>query len=104
MPTYQIMKTFVASVILAFVAAPVVAQDCVVMLHGLARTEISMTAMALVLEGEGYRVVNRGYPSTESTIPNLVADHVTEDVAACALLAINLPPRAIIEDLVVRPR
>ena len=26
------------------------------------------------------------------------------DVAACALLAINLPPRAIIEDLVVRPR
>jgi hypothetical protein len=27
-----------------------------------------------------------------------------EDVAACALLAINLPPRAIIEDLVVRPR
>lgn len=72
------MKTFVASVMLAFVAAPVVAQDCVVMLHGLARTEISMTAMALVLEGEGYRVVNRGYPSTESTIPNLVADHVTE--------------------------
>ena len=54
------MKTFVASVMLAFVAAPVVAQDCVVMLHGLARTEISMTAMALVLEGEGYRVVNRG--------------------------------------------
>lgn len=26
-----------------------------------------------------------------------------EDVAACALLAINLPPRAIVEELVVRP-
>lgn len=27
-----------------------------------------------------------------------------EDIAACALFAINLPPRAIIEELVVRPR
>jgi len=27
-----------------------------------------------------------------------------EDIAACALLAINLPPRAIIEELTVRPR
>ncbi len=27
-----------------------------------------------------------------------------EDVAACALLCVNLPPRAIVEELVVRPR
>jgi NADP-dependent 3-hydroxy acid dehydrogenase YdfG len=27
-----------------------------------------------------------------------------EDIAACALLAINLPPRAIIEEMTVRPR
>jgi len=27
-----------------------------------------------------------------------------EDIAACAMLAINLPPRAIIEELIVRPR
>ncbi len=27
-----------------------------------------------------------------------------EDVAACVLLAIHLPPRAIIEELTVRPR
>jgi NAD(P)-dependent dehydrogenase (short-subunit alcohol dehydrogenase family) len=27
-----------------------------------------------------------------------------EDIAACALLAINLPPRAIVEELIVRPR
>ena len=26
-----------------------------------------------------------------------------EDIAACALLAINLPPRAIIEELIIRP-
>ncbi len=27
-----------------------------------------------------------------------------EDIAACALLAINLPPRAVIEEMLVRPR
>ncbi len=27
-----------------------------------------------------------------------------EDIAACALLAINLPSRAIVEELIVRPR
>ena len=27
-----------------------------------------------------------------------------EDIAACALLAINLPPRAIVEEMIVRPR
>ena len=27
-----------------------------------------------------------------------------EDVAACALLAINLPPRAVVEEILVRPR
>jgi NADP-dependent 3-hydroxy acid dehydrogenase YdfG len=28
----------------------------------------------------------------------------SEDVAACALLAINLPPRALVEEIVIRPR
>src|SRR5258707_4318290 len=27
-----------------------------------------------------------------------------EDVAACALLAINLPPRAVVEEILIRPR
>jgi NAD(P)-dependent dehydrogenase (short-subunit alcohol dehydrogenase family) len=27
-----------------------------------------------------------------------------EDIAACALLAVNLPPRAIVEEILVRPR
>lgn len=29
---------------------------------------------------------------------------LSEDVAACALLAINLPPRAIVEEIVIQPR
>ena len=58
-------------------------QDCVVLLHGLARSEISLTPMQIALENAGYKVVNRGYPSTEATIQELVDDYVTEDVAAC---------------------
>ena len=58
-------------------------QECVVLLHGLARTEISLTPMQIALENAGYHVVNRGYPSTEETIQTLVEEHLTEDVQAC---------------------
>ena len=57
--------------------------ECVVLLHGLARSEFSFTPMQLFLEGEGYRVVNTGYPSTEFTIEQLVGDTIAQDVAAC---------------------
>ncbi len=59
------------------------ADECVVMLHGLARTEISFTPMQLFLEAEGYTVVNQGYPSTEFTIQQLVDENLAQDVAAC---------------------
>lgn len=62
------------------VAAP---GDCVVLLHGLARSGYSMAPLELLLETEGYTVVNTGYPSTEFTIEQLVADTIPRDVAAC---------------------
>lgn len=58
-------------------------QDCVVLLHGLARTETSFAPMQIALENEGYKVINRGYPSTEATIQTLVDEYLAEDVAAC---------------------
>lgn len=58
-------------------------QECVVLLHGLARTEVSFAPMQIALENEGYKVVNRGYPSTSATIQTLVDEHLPEDVAAC---------------------
>lgn len=57
--------------------------ECVVLLHGLARSEISFAPLQLYLTGEGYEVVNTGYPSTEFTIQELVQISVSEDVAAC---------------------
>ena len=46
--------------------------DCVVLLHGLARSAWSLAPMAAALEAEGYRVVNEGYPSTAFSIEALV--------------------------------
>ena len=71
---------------------PVVAQsdECVVLLHGLARGEISLTPMQLYLENKGYFVVNRGYPSTEEPIQKLVAENVGQDIAACGDRRVNV--------------
>lgn len=72
--------------------APFVAQaqdQCVVMLHGLARSEISFAPMARVLESNGYKIVNRGYPSTEDTIQTLVRETLPADVAACGDAQVN---------------
>ncbi|SEN88885.1 alpha/beta fold hydrolase [Palleronia pelagia] len=57
--------------------------ECVVLLHGLARTSASMLVMAEALRLEGYGTVNAGYPSTEAPIETLVSGIVPKAVAAC---------------------
>ncbi len=44
---------------------------CVVLLHGLARSEASLFVMEEVLEAEGFEVIRPGYPSTSNTIETL---------------------------------
>jgi len=85
------MRFLLASLFGTFIASAALAQEqeCVVMLHGLARTEISFTPLQLVLEDEGYLVVNRGYPSTKADIQTLVEENLTEDVAACGERRVN---------------
>ena len=69
-----------AGILLA--ASPAAAEDCAVLLHGLASSPASMALMGEALEGAGYHVVNRGYPSTERRIENL-APFVHDGVARC---------------------
>lgn len=64
-------------------------RECVVLLHGLARSELSMAPLELYLESKGYFTVNSGYPSTEITIEQLVAEDVTRDVAECGDRKVN---------------
>lgn len=68
-------------VLLLCVAAPVRA-ECIVMLHGLARTGTSFGLMARVMEVQGYDVVVADYPSTEAPIEELV-QVIPEAMAQC---------------------
>lgn len=62
---------------------------CVVLLHGLARTETSFALMEAALETEGYRIVRPGYPSTEDPIEELTRRTVPDAVAACGTQAVD---------------
>lgn len=75
------MRFWVSVLSVIFMAASVQA-ECVVMLHGLARTENSLLVMQAALERHGYHVINEGYPSTESPIFAL-AKVVAPQVAQC---------------------
>ncbi|MEM9578692.1 MAG: alpha/beta fold hydrolase [Pseudomonadota bacterium] len=70
--------------LVAFLTLTVPAQArCVVLLHGLARTELSFALMEAALAAEGYNVVRPGYPSTEAPVGDLVDRTLPDAVAAC---------------------
>lgn len=71
-------------------AAPAAAAPapCVVLLHGLNRTETSMLLIEELLEADGYRVVNREYPSREQSIEDLLG-YVAAAVADCGDAQVN---------------
>ncbi|MFC7703194.1 esterase/lipase family protein [Plastorhodobacter daqingensis] len=62
--------------------------ECIVLLHGLARTEASLVVMAEALAAQGYHVVNDGYPSTLMPIEDLAA-YVPEAIAQCGEERVN---------------
>lgn len=66
-----------------WLAASAAQARCVVLLHGLARTESSFALMEAALEAEGWRVVRPGYPSTEAPIAELTRQTLPDAVAAC---------------------
>jgi pimeloyl-ACP methyl ester carboxylesterase len=77
------MRHILALLVLALVAASPARADCVVLLHGLARTPASLKIMELALEAQGYKVVNLGHPSTEMSFGALVDVAVPPAVSAC---------------------
>ena len=59
------------------------AQDCVVLLHGLLRSDSSMTTLEQALSEQGYTVVNMDYPSTEHPIEHLADIYVPQAINQC---------------------
>ena len=56
---------------------------CIVLLHGLARTDVSLAVMEQVFTARGYEVVNQPYPSTDQAIPILAEQTVPVAVDKC---------------------
>ena len=77
------MKRFFLPLWVLFAPIAAAAEDCVVLLHGLARTETSFLPLQELLEFEGYLVINESYPSTSADIETLVEQNVPQAVAAC---------------------
>jgi len=67
------MRQAITTLLLFLLPVIAVAQDCVVLLHGLARSEASLLVMEEVLESSGFLVVNDSYPSTRAPIEALIA-------------------------------
>lgn len=64
------------------ISSPAYARDCIVLLHGLGRTESSFVVMEEALTAFDFSVVNETYPSRAAPIDQLVS-HVGTSVAMC---------------------
>ncbi len=73
----------------AILPVPALAEECVVLLHGLARTEASLVVMEETLEMEGYLAFSADYPSTEARIAELADVTLPEAVRTCGDRTIN---------------
>ncbi len=77
------MKKFVLLATLLLAGALAEASECVVLLHGLARTATSMNKMQRELEEAGYVTVNTGYASRHHTVEELADIAVPQGLEAC---------------------
>lgn len=75
-------RLFLALIVFFAAVPPALAKDCVVLLHGLSRTQNSMLVMQLALERAGYKVVNSTYASNDNSIEDLTG-HIDKAVAEC---------------------
>ncbi|MBT8139534.1 MAG: alpha/beta hydrolase [Gammaproteobacteria bacterium] len=58
--------------------------DCVILLHGLARTEGSLKKMEKMVEAAGYQAVNKGYPSRKHSIALLAGQAIAPALENCS--------------------
>jgi triacylglycerol esterase/lipase EstA (alpha/beta hydrolase family) len=63
--------------------------DCVVLLHGLARSDASFVILQEVLEARGYDVFSPDYPSTEEEIERLARETLPFAVRVCGATRVH---------------
>ena len=74
-------RTLVGFVLIGFPFA--VSADCVILLHGLARTSASMDKMATAFADREYAIANINYPSRKLPIQDLAPLAVEKGLVAC---------------------
>jgi len=62
---------------------PAPKKECVILLHGLARTPRSMGKLEKHLSAKGYHVINAKYPSTRKTVQILAEKYIPDAITAC---------------------
>ncbi len=77
------MRRLALVFLLSAASTPAAAVDCVVLLHGLARTAASMDAMQQALADAGFETANIDYPSRHHTVEELAVMAVPEGIEAC---------------------
>ncbi|HEY0212335.1 MAG TPA: alpha/beta fold hydrolase [Paenirhodobacter sp.] len=87
------MRQIIAQIVCLFalmspMAMSPAAAECVVLLHGLARTGDSFFVLEQVLERQGYQVVVEDYPSTEQRIEAMIRN-VRHAAAQCGTARLN---------------
>lgn len=65
------------------VSTQLMANECVILLHGLARSDSSMKTMAVELTNAGYTAINYDYPSTQHSVEKLADDAVSDALSQC---------------------
>ncbi len=73
---------YILSVLIFLIATPAAA-DCVILLHGLARSSTSFLFMKNALQGIGYDVVNADYPSRDGSIADLSKETLPRAINEC---------------------
>lgn len=77
------MRRYLLAAVLLASSALATASECVVLLHGLARTSTSMNKMERELAAAGFATANIDYPSREYTVEELAEIAVPQGIAAC---------------------
>ncbi|MGH1331233.1 MAG: lipase family alpha/beta hydrolase [Paracoccaceae bacterium] len=80
---HKLPKALFAGLMATALTAGAASAECVVLLHGLARSPSSMQPIASALENAGFQVVNKGYPSTKAPINDLIQAALPKAVEAC---------------------
>ena len=74
---------FLAVVFAALLSSEVVADECVILLHGMVRSSSSMETMAEAIEEAGYTAVNIDYPSRDFPIEELAPMAIGQGLNGC---------------------